>query len=182
MARKGILYEQVAEAVAALQAEQRNVTVRAIHARTGGSMSTVLKHYRRWQYEQAGAPADLPDISPRLAETLREEMRNHARRSIQAMENRLRDGEEQLKRADEDLRSLTRELARAREQISRLTDHVGELEQRLREADERAVNAETLLQELQQQDTVRPQRKSAPPAKTSPAAPPSDAYQETFEF
>jgi chromosome segregation ATPase len=96
MARKGILYEQVIDAISALQTNKQKVTVRAIHAVTGGSMSTVLKHYRRWQSEQLGQTSDATEISPQLTEALHNELRNYARRSLLVMETRLSTNNQKL--------------------------------------------------------------------------------------
>lgn len=100
MARKGILYEQVTDAIRALQSDHHKVTVRAIHAVTGGSMSTVLKHYRRWQSEQLGHTADSTEISPQLAEALHTELHNYARRALLTMETRLSGSNQKLKDAE----------------------------------------------------------------------------------
>jgi chromosome segregation ATPase len=100
MARKGILYEQVAAAIETLQAKNRKITVRAIHAVTGGSMSTVLKHYRRWQSERLGHRDEAPDISPQLTQALREELQNYARQALLSMEARLKRYAQKLKEAE----------------------------------------------------------------------------------
>jgi uncharacterized protein involved in exopolysaccharide biosynthesis len=75
MARKGITFTQVAEVCKALETCGERISVRAIHARTGGSMTTVLKHYRRWKnHEQDTGPA----ISRRLQQALLAELRQAA--------------------------------------------------------------------------------------------------------
>lgn len=181
MARRGILYEQVVEAITALQAESRKITVRAIHAQTGGSMSTVLKHYRRWQYEQSEGASDSPEISHRLAEALRDEFQRHARRAVQAMEKRVQAGNEQLDQTHDRLAALKRELVQARAEVGGMAARIEKLEHLLQKADARATRAETQLQKLRRKP-VLPQGNASPAAKPPSPCPSPDQQQEAFEF
>lgn len=196
MARKGILYEQVADAIKALQANHQKITVRAIHAVTGGSMSTVLKHYRRWQSEQLGHRDETPDISPQLMEALRSEMQNYARRALLTMETRMQRYADKLKEAEssrdlaqkklaeteERLHSLLQELTAIRQRERQASLDMEQLENRLETADQRATSAETELQELRQQTKPRPQHQNASLNKPAPSKPSPDDQQKAFEF
>jgi predicted nucleic acid-binding Zn-ribbon protein len=155
MARKGILYEQVTAAIIALQKKKQKVTVRAIHACTGGSMSTVLKHYRRWQGEQLGQPVDNPDFSPALMEALRNELHNHARRALLAMESRLTACDEKRQQAES---ARDEALARLADSETAQQNHAGEearklasLEEQLRRTLQEKARTESALHRARQQ-------------------------------
>jgi chromosome segregation ATPase len=167
MARKGILYEQVAAAIETLQAKGRKITVRAIHAVTGGSMSTVLKHYRRWQSERLGHRDDVPDISPQLTQALREELQNYARRALLSMEARLKRYVQRLKEAEscrdralekitllESTRHQSREYSKTetdalRKQLHKALQGKDNLLSKLHESQERRILAEQRLAETE---------------------------------
>lgn len=147
MARKGILYEQVIDAIGTLQKNKEKITVRAIHAVTGGSMSTVLKHYRRWQSEQLGHPSDAAEISPQLTEALHNEMRNYARRALLAMEVRLSTHSEKLKEIESSYKEAQRYIADLEEALQEkeqsASPKIAELEEQLR----LALQSKTLMEE-----------------------------------
>lgn len=154
MARKGILYEQVIDAIGALQTNKQKVTVRAIHAVTGGSMSTVLKHYRRWQSEQLGHPSDATEISPQLTEALHNEMRNYARRVLLAMETRLSTNNGKLKEIESAYKEAQRyitDLEKALQQTEQSSSNkIAELEEKLRLALQSKTQTEEQLHQLRQ--------------------------------
>ena len=151
MARKGILYEQIIDAIGALQTNKQKVTVRAIHAVTGGSMSTVLKHYRRWQSEQLGHPSDVAEISPQLTEALQNEMRNYARRALLAMETRLSTNSGKLKEIEsayKEAQHYITDLEKALQQTEQCSSHkIAELEETLRLALQSKNQTEELLRQ-----------------------------------
>ncbi len=154
MARKGILYEQVIDAIGALQTNKQKVTVRAIHALTGGSMSTVLKHYRRWQSEQLGHPSDVAEISPQLTEALHNEMRNYARRALLAMEDRLSTNSGKLKEIESAYKEAQRyitDLEKTLQQMEQSSSpKVAELEVQLQLALQSKKQTEEQLHQLRQ--------------------------------
>lgn len=152
MARKGILYEQVIDAIGALQANKQKITVRAIHAVTGGSMSTVLKHYRRWQSEQLGHPSDATEISPQLTEALHNELRNYARHSLLAMETRLSTNNQKLREIESAYKEAQRyitDLEKALQQMEQNTStKIAGLEEQLRQSRQHAELSENRLAEV----------------------------------
>jgi chromosome segregation ATPase len=64
-------YDQVKQVCDKLNLENRKISTRAIHAETGGSMSTVLEHLQRWQKEKQGSnQKDMLVLSDRLKEAI----------------------------------------------------------------------------------------------------------------
>ncbi len=154
MARKGILYEQVIDTISTLQTNKQKVTVRAIHAVTGGSMSTVLKHYRRWQNEQMGHTSDATEISSQLTEALHNEMRNYARRALLAMEARLTAQTDKLKATESAYNEAKRYIADLEKELQQKelssSPKIAELEEQLRLALQSKTRTEEQLIPLQQ--------------------------------
>lgn len=144
MPRKGISYEQVANACNDLQKTQR-LSVRAIQARTGGSMTTVLKHYRRWQRERSGEHGVEQDISERLRHALLSELEEAATRSRQAMQSQLQTSQRQLVTVQAKADQARQQLARQQKQAELLHRQYG---QRQRVTEQRAVAAERELRSL----------------------------------
>jgi len=188
MPRNGILYEQVTEAIAALHQNRKKVTVRAIQALTGGSMSTVLKHYQRWQGEQLGQDADHPGISDQLLEALQRELRNHARRTLLNTNARLEQNDENCRRAEAAraaamarILELEGQLQKAHGQIRLLQKELRQQGLLLEQTRDNAVRLEGELQQQRQQNRSRPPR-NATVAKPALPGTCDDAQQETFEF
>lgn len=138
MPRKGISYEQVAKACTDLEKSQ-SLSVRAIQARTGGSMTTVLKHYRRWQRERSGSQDAQPAISERLRNALLNELEEAAAQSRQGAQRQLQEAQQKLAKlqtaGEAKQRLLTQRLQRADQQLK----HQG---RRLRDAEQQAAAAE----------------------------------------
>ncbi len=145
MPRKGISYEQVAKACTDLEKSQR-LSVRAIQARTGGSMTTVLKHYRRWQRERSGQGGVETTISDRLRHALLSELEEAAAQSRQVVQHELLEAQHQIDRAKKEAETtqqrLTQQLQLAQQQ-KRL------LERKILDAEQRAAVAERQLHSTQ---------------------------------
>lgn len=77
MPKEGVTYRQVEEVCDLLAAENRRITVRAILAETGGSSSTVLKHFQHWQQRQAAKGKDLEGYSDPFRKALATEIARH---------------------------------------------------------------------------------------------------------
>ncbi len=139
MPRKGISYEQVARACNDLQKTER-LSVRAIQARTGGSMTTVLKHYRRWQRERSGQQ-DTPAISERLRNALLSELEDAAARSRQAMQQQLQKAQQRAAawqaEAEQKQRLLAQQRKRANQRQSQRVRQIRDTEQRAAAAEGR---------------------------------------------
>jgi len=145
MARKGISYEQVAKACTELEKSQR-LSVRAIQTKTGGSMTTVLKHYRRWQRERLGQQGVETTISDRLRHALLSELEETAAQSRQAVQQELQKVQQQIvevkKKADSNQRRLAAQLQQVCQQKSLL-------ERKTRDAEQLAAAAEKQLRSAQ---------------------------------
>lgn len=144
MPRKGISYEQVANACNDLQKTER-LSVRAIQARTGGSMTTVLKHYRRWQRERSGEQGVEQVISERLRHALLSELEEAATRSRQSMREQLQTSQQQLVAVQAKADQARQRLAKQKEQAELLHRQYA---QRQRVTELRAVTAERELRSL----------------------------------
>lgn len=145
MPRKGIRYEQVAEACADLEKSQR-LSVRAIQARTGGSMTTVLKHYRRWQRERSGQEGVETTISDRLRHALLSELEEAAAQARHA-------GQKEIKEAQQQIVELKNEAEKKQlrfaQQIQLVQQQKRLLERKLLDAEQRAASAEKQLRSAQ---------------------------------
>jgi hypothetical protein len=126
MARKGISYQQVAAVCENLKSAGQRLSVRAIHAHTGGSLSTVLKHYRTWQEEKSGGQFK-GEISRQLQKALLAELEQTAARARECNAARLAEAEVRAAEAQ------TR-LAAAERRISDLEDQLARTEEALRQA------------------------------------------------
>ena len=149
MAREGVNFEKVAGICDALQAEGRKISVRAIQAESGGSMSTVLEHYRCWQERQAVLQDKEEKLSDQFKSALLAEISLHIEATRAGMiarlkeaEARAREGEELLREAEgraEELRAVIKEGEQAR----------GVLEKQLAAAEEKAAAGEKRTAELE---------------------------------
>lgn len=133
MPRKGISYDQVAKACTDLEKSQR-LSVRAIQARTGGSMTTVLKHYRRWQRERSGQQGVEVTISDRLRHALLSELEEAATQTRQSVQQEFQEVQMDIikvkKEADSRQRRLSEQLHQAQQQNSLLLRKTRDAEQR----------------------------------------------------
>lgn len=142
MPRKGITFAQVDEACQELLRDGRRLTVRAVQQRTGGSMSTVLKHLQRWQHGRPeAAQTDRGDFSPQLRKALqREILERTATLQQQWMER---------------LNANMAEAEAARAQLAVAEQRNRELHARLQQAEQAACNQQLewnqRLDQLQQQ-------------------------------
>ena len=165
MARKGISYEQVAKACTELEKSQR-LSVRAIQAKTGGSMTTVLKHYRSWQRERSGQQGVETTISDRLRHALLSELEETAAHSRQVVQQELQEVKQQIieikKGADSKHRRLAAQLQQVRQQKSLLEVKTRDAEQRTAALDKqlRRAQARIILQKKNLHDEQRKRRSS----------------------
>jgi len=127
MARKGISYQQVAEVCENLKSDGQRISVRAIHAHTGGSLSTVLKHYRTWQEEQESGGQFKVGISRQLQKALLAELEQTAVRARESNAARLAEAEARAAEGQS-------RLAAAELRIADLESHLGRTETALRQA------------------------------------------------
>lgn len=91
-------FRDIAAACERLTAEGSRVTVRAVHALTGGSMRTVHQHYRDWRREQEAAASLQEDPSDGFLASLKAEIAQHVAEARAAAdqerdESRLREEE-----------------------------------------------------------------------------------------
>ncbi len=145
MPRKGIRYEQVAEACAELEKSQQ-LSVRAIQARTGGSMTTVLKHYRRWQRERSGQEGIETTISDRLRHALLSELEEAAAQARHAGQKEIKEARQQIARLKNEAEN---NLSRWAQQLQLAQQQKRLLERKLRDAEQRAESAEKQLRSTQ---------------------------------
>jgi chromosome segregation ATPase len=148
MPRKGISYEQVAKACTELEKSQR-LSVRAIQAKTGGSMTTVLKHYRRWQREQLGQYGVETVLSDRLRHALLSELEEAAAQSRQAVQQELQEVQQQIvqtkKNADSNQRRLNTQLQQVHQQKSLLEQKSRDTQQRTAAIEKQLRSAQTRI-------------------------------------
>jgi len=165
MPRKGISYEQVAKTCTDLEQSQR-LSVRAIQARTGGSMTTVLKHYRRWQRERSGQQGVETVISDRLRHALLSELEEAAAQSRQTVQQKLQEAQQQVlairKESDSKQRRLTQQLQQARQQKCLLERKKDAAELRASVAEKQLRSAQALLNDQKKaiQEKQRKRRSS----------------------
>ncbi|APG26791.1 hypothetical protein A7E78_02325 [Syntrophotalea acetylenivorans] len=145
MPRKGIRYEQVAEACAVLEKSQQ-LSVRAIQARTGGSMTTVLKHYRRWQRERSGQAGVETTISDRLRHALLSELEEAAAQARHAGQKEIKEAQQQI---DQLKKETEKKQLRFAQQFQIAQQQKRLLEKKLLDAEQRAATAEKQLRSAQ---------------------------------
>jgi len=161
MPRKGISYEQVAKACIELEKNQQ-LSVRAIQARTGGSMTTVLKHYRLWQRQRSGQQGVETVISDRLRHALLSELEEAAAQSRLTIQKKLQEAQQQVveirKESNSKQRRLTQQLQQTRQQKYLLERKKNAAELRASMAEKQLRRAQALLNN-QQKAYQKEQRK-----------------------
>ena len=100
-----ITREMVEVAAAAIQAEGRQPTVRAVRARTGGSLAAVIPHMRAWKLRRA--ELGIAARAGRLPETLAERLRAVGQAAWDAGRGT---AETELREARERIEALEREV------------------------------------------------------------------------
>jgi septal ring factor EnvC (AmiA/AmiB activator) len=200
MPRKGITFARVDEACQELLKAGQRLTVRAVQQRTGGSMSTVLKHLQRWQHGRPEAPQpDRGDFSPQLRKALQREIQERTAILQQPWQERLsasmaeaEAARAQLAVAEQCNRELHARLQQAeqaaRSQQQNWNQRLDQLQQQLDEARCRLRHLEQQLSGQAAADAI-----AVAPAE-EPASPPTTrtnrrgrksaepAPQKTFDF
>ncbi|WP_404995479.1 DNA-binding protein [Cupriavidus pauculus] len=189
MARKGITYDQVANAAAAIKARGQAPTISAIRVELGneGSYSTISQHLARWKaddadkVDMAALPPEVEDAAMVAITTVWNIAHKHAMQEVQAIRQEA---------ADEKKR-LEEELAEARSEIAHLEETMSKIDKQLHEEAARADQAEKKLAGVSGEldstkqlyaallDSIKPQAsspgkkaadtKSARPSVTAPA-------------
>ncbi|MEZ4599469.1 MAG: DNA-binding protein [Syntrophotaleaceae bacterium] len=139
MARKGITFAQVAEVCKSLQEAGEPISVRTIQASTGGSMTTVLKHYRLWKEGEGHEPAAGLTISRRLQQALLAELRQTAAKAregctaqalleVNGLRHRLAESERRIAILETALLESDRLRHAQEEELQQLRRHLAETE------------------------------------------------------
>jgi chromosome segregation ATPase len=200
MPRKGITLARVAEVCQELLKDGQRLTVRAVQHRTGGSMSTVLKHLQCWQHGRPEASqADHGEFSPQLRKALQREILEKTATLQQQWQERLSAGMAETETAQAQLAVMVqrnRELTDRLEQMEAAAcDRQHEWQQRLERLQQQLDEARCRLRHLEQQRPVQDEAGAttvAPPE--DPPSPPATqtnrrsrksaepAPQKTFDF
>jgi hypothetical protein len=103
MPRVGVEYEEVAAVASRLRASGvADVKPRMVLAETGGSMSTIHKHLKRWNGENPRAAAPPPELPQTLQRALQTEFQR-------AQDEARADLQERLATAQQEAEDLARE-------------------------------------------------------------------------
>lgn len=154
MTKTSVTYEQVAKVCNRLQAENKSISVRTIHAETGGSHSTILDYYQTWQKENSRLTKEASGLSDTVASALNTEISRHVNdarfemsEQIKQAEGRASEAREFLRESEEKIITLTEEaLASVRENEK----VVKEFESKLLAAEQRATYSVQKTSELEQ--------------------------------
>jgi septal ring factor EnvC (AmiA/AmiB activator) len=184
MARKGINYEQVAEICENLKSSGQRISVRAIHAHTGGSLSTVLKHYRSWQEEESGGQFKA-GISRHLHKALLTELEQTAARVRECHAARLTEAEARTAEGQTRLEAAERRISDLENQLDRTEEALRQARSKLAELENRQANPESELRDQEAFSpatlkTVKPRRK--PAAGKKPDKTPAEDEPQLFDF
>ncbi len=184
MARKGISYQQVAEVCENLKSGGQRISVRAIHAHTGGSLSTVLKHYRTWLEEESGGRFK-GGISRQLQKALLAELEQAAARARECHAARLAKAEAQAAEGQTRLATAERRISDLESQLDRTEAALRQARSELAELENRQAKAEAALREQEESSPAppkpaKPRRKSATGSKS--AKTPAEDEPQLFDF
>jgi chromosome segregation ATPase len=124
--KKTIDYELVKEACKALEVEGSKVTARNINARIGGSMTTVVRHLKRYQEEvDAAAKSGTTRISEDVLKAIiveigkqTEEIQQTAKERVDQAQNREKEVLRELEQSEEQVQSLKGQLCDVNEQLA----------------------------------------------------------------
>jgi DNA repair exonuclease SbcCD ATPase subunit len=184
MARKGISYQQVAEVCENLKSDGQRISVRAIHAHTGGSLSTVLKHYRTWQEEKSGGQFK-GGISRQLQKALLSELEQTAARAREGNAARLTEAETRAAAGQIRLAAAERRISDLESQLERTEAALRQARSRLAELENRQAKAEADLRNRESSSPAppkpaKPRKQPATGRKTGKA--PAEDEQKLFDF
>jgi hypothetical protein len=145
MARKGITYDQVANAAAAIQARGTEPTISAIRVELNneGSYSTISQHLSRWRSESADkvdTAALPPDVESAAMEAITKVWNIAHRHATKEVANVRQE-------AADDKKLMQRELDEARAEIAQLEEVVKRLDESCHKDAARADQAEKKLTE-----------------------------------
>lgn len=132
MARKGVTFDQVANAARAIKARGQEPTIAAVRVELGdeGSYTTISTHIAKWRAEEADR-VDTRSLPPEVEDKMME-----ALMTVWNVAN---------KAATDDLATIKQEHAdetkRARGELEAATNEIAELEKKLAAAEEEATNA-----------------------------------------
>lgn len=146
MARKGITYDQVANAAAAIQARGTEPTISAIRVELNneGSYSTISQHLSRWRADSAdrvdtaALPPDVESAAMEAITKIWNIAHKHATKEVAAVRQE----------AADDKKAMQRDLDEARAEIAQLEDVVKKLDEACHKDAARADQAEKKLTEI----------------------------------
>lgn len=167
MARKGISYQQVATVCENLKSDGQRISVRAIHAHTGGSLSTVLKHYRTWQDEQESGGRFTAGISRQLEKALLAELEQTAVRARESGAARLVEAEASAAEGKTRLAAAELRIADLESQLGRTETALRQARSKLAELENRQAIAEGSLWD---RETPSPAPREPAKSRKKPAA------------
>lgn len=184
MARKGISYQQVSEVCENLKSGGQRISVRAIHAHTGGSLSTVLKHYRTWQEEESGGRFT-GGISRQLQKALLAELEQTAARARVCNAARLAEAEARAAEGQTRLAEAERRISELENQLDRTETALRQARSKLAELENRQAKAEAVLRDQEASSPVPPKTaklRRKPAAGRKAGKTPAEDEPQLFDF
>lgn len=153
MPKVGITYEEVATVCNRLLSENRKISARAIHAETGGSMSTVLGYYNQWQKEQGFRREESRSISDEIKGALNAEIERHVAAVRLELQERVKQSDERANEAVGALRETEEHMAQlisdAKTEKSEYGKIIKDLETKVNTAEQRASYATQRISNLE---------------------------------
>ena len=151
MAKMGVTYEQVAIACQSLLKEGRDITARAILAKTGGSPNHVVKLWQRWRQEKEDIA--LAAVDEEVSSQVKQAILAECARKTALVKNQWADKvattEKQLDEMGEMLLQMSLEKDRLTLELNKAQQHVIEQDKRQAIADQRLLDAQSRCQELE---------------------------------
>lgn len=184
MARKGVTYDQVANAAAAIKARGSEPTISAIRVELGneGSYTTISQHLAKWK-ETSADKVDAKDLPPEVENKMLEALmvvwniaNKLAQDDVSAIKQNFEDKEEEitgeLKDAKSEIEALEKEIERLTAQIEKQQKEIETAEKKITSLEAKEEATRTLYQELAA--SIQPKQhddtKKARPQRSKPSA------------
>jgi len=196
MGRRGVTEEEAFAAAQALLEAGQEPSVRLIQERTGGSYSTITRHFDNWRAQRGDqAPAQLPDMPDNVMAALRQVWATAARTAQEGMsaerdaleaarremEQRKTEMVEEIDRLEKELEEAKRQLweertgkAKVEEEARKLQVENVRLGEQVQAAERRADEFKEQAEGFHKQvvELARPSEPKARPGRTSKAQKP----------
>ncbi len=193
MARKGITYDQVSNAAAAIKARGIEPTITAVRVELGGegSYSTISQHLAKWRTESAdkvearAMPPEAEDAAMVAITSIWNIAANHAAKEVQAIQQEMDDMKKDHREA---MKEATAEIGKLEEAANASAEKLAETAKALRAAEAKIAELEGAKKELEKayqqlvsqikQQEGQPSKKAADTKPERPAKPVTESERK----